>query len=136
MRNLPFLDKIYCRFCVVILNFVIGIASGQFAPDLIFSCTYHIYLYYDSVIANNVNWGVSGSDGGSVINDLIDTANKNLSSVGISNSVSNSIPAINEGERMLKEKCLKISNSNESYNTILVSPLVRYTFLYYLFFCN
>lgn len=79
-----------------------------------------------SVIANNVNWGVSGSDGETGLNDLIDSVNKNISSIITSNPSGDSIPpgaipAINEGEQMLKEKCLKISNSNESYNTILVS---------------
>ena len=82
---------------------------------------------YFSVIGNNVNWGVGGIEGDTDLNDLQDTVKKKFGSLapGLPNLDQFNELIINEGldkgERVLKEKCLKNSNSNDSYEMIVVS---------------
>lgn len=87
-----------------------------------------------SVIGNNVNWGVSGIEGDTDLNDLQDTVKKKFGSLapGLPNleQFNESIPALDEGERVLREKCLKNSQSNDSYEMTVVSHLV---FLFFYF---
>lgn len=87
-----------------------------------------------SVIGNNVNWGVSGIEGETDLNDLQDTVKKKLGSLapGLPNleQFNESIPALDEGERVLKEKCLKNSQSNDSYEMTVVSHLVFLCFYF------
>ncbi|KAE9541327.1 hypothetical protein AGLY_004572 [Aphis glycines] len=76
-------------------------------------------LFACLVIGNNVNWGVSGIEGETDLNDLQDTVKKKFGSLapGLPNleQFNESIPALDEGERVLREKCLKNSQSNDSY---------------------
>jgi len=85
-------------------------------------------LLYVLVIGNNVNWGVSGIEGDTDLNDLQDTVKKKFGSLapGLPNidQLNESIPALDEGEKVLKEKCLKNSQSNNSYEMTVVSRLV------------
>lgn len=71
------------------------------------------------VIGNNVNWGVSGIEGDTDLNDLQDTVKKKFGpfASGLPNidQLNESIPALDEGERVLKDKCLKNSKANDSY---------------------
>jgi len=80
-----------------------------------------------SVIANNVNWGVSGIEGDTDLNDLQDTVKKKFGAFAPDlpnlDQLNESIPALDEGERVLKEKCLKNSQSNNSYEMTVVSHL-------------
>jgi hypothetical protein len=67
-----------------------------------------------------VNWGVSGIEGDTTLNDLQDTVKKKLGPFGsdlpnLDEINQSSIPALDEGERVLKEKCLKNSQFNNSY---------------------
>jgi len=85
------------------------------------------------VVGNNVNWGVNGIEGDTDLNDLQDTVKKKFDSLapGLPNidQLNESIPALDEGEKVLKEKCLKNSQSNNSYELTVVS----YLFLLFLF---
>jgi len=79
-----------------------------------------------SVVANNVNWGVNGIEGDTTLNDLQDTVKKKLGPFGsdlpnLDEINQSSIPALDEGERVLKEKCLKNSQFNNSYEMTVVS---------------
>jgi len=72
------------------------------------------------VVANNVNWGVNGIEGNTDLNELQDTVKKKLGPFApdipnINQLNASSIPALDEGERILKEKCLKNSQLNNSY---------------------
>lgn len=76
-------------------------------------------LFVCLVIGNNINWGVSGIEGDTDLNDLQDTVKKKFGSLvpDLPNidQLNESIPALDEGERVLKEKCLKNSQSNDTY---------------------
>lgn len=72
------------------------------------------------VIANNVNWGVNGIEGNTDLNDLQDTVKKKLGSFApdlpnIEQFNASTIPALEEGEKLLREKCMKNSQLNNSY---------------------
>jgi len=84
---------------------------------------------YVLVIGNNVNWGVSGIEGDTDLNDLQDTVKKKFGpfASGLPNidQLNESIPALDEGERVLKDKCSKNSQANNSYELTVVSHLVQ-----------
>lgn len=108
-------------------SLLIGAPRGSLrVPEFIVNVLIPSILRRVSVITNNVNWGVSGIEGESVIDDVLNKA-KSLGTDNLSSIISNSsdfptgsLPAINEGQRLLQEKCLNISKSNDSYNTIVV----------------
>jgi len=82
---------------------------------------------YVLVVGNNVNWGVSGIEGDTDLNDLQDTVKKKLGPLasGLPDvSQLNGMPALDEGERVLKEKCLQNSQNNNSYELTVVSHLI------------
>lgn len=86
-----------------------------------------------SVVANNVNWGVSGIEGDTDLNDLQDTVKKKLGPFGSDlptlDQFNQTIPSLDEGERLLKEKCMKNSKLNNSYELTVVSKFsTRYSF--------
>jgi len=80
---------------------------------------------YVIVIANNLNWGVSGIEGDTDLNDLQDTVKKKFGSFASDlpnlDQFNESIPALNDGEQILKEKCMKNSKLNNSYELTVVS---------------
>ncbi|XP_050443838.1 27 kDa hemolymph protein-like [Adelges cooleyi] len=72
------------------------------------------------VISNNVNWCVRGSEGETDLNDLKDTVKKKFGSLSLDNvpnidQLNSSIPSLEEGEKLFKEKCLRNSQVNNSY---------------------
>lgn len=71
-----------------------------------------------------MNWGVSGSDGGTSLNDVQDTIKKKLSPLADSflntSQLNQSIPSLDEGQQLLREKCLKNSQLNNSYELTMV----------------
>lgn len=94
-------------------------------PRLLYSLVNNRGLFSVSVIANNVNWGVNGIEGDTDLNDLQDTVKKKLGSFGaeipdFDQLNRSSLPAVDEGERVLREKCLKNSQRNDSYETTVV----------------
>lgn len=83
-------------------------------------------MFY-AVVANNVNWGVSGIEGDTELNSLQDTVKKKFGDFAPDlpiDQFNGSIPALNEGEKMLREKCFKNSQQNSSYELTVVSTLV------------
>lgn len=92
-------------------------------------------LYRFSVVVNNVNWGVYGIEGNTDLNDLRDTVKKKLGTFApdipsVDQFNASSIPALDEGERILKEKCLKNSQLNNSYELTMVSHFILHTYRY------
>lgn len=81
-------------------------------------------------MANFVSWGVHGIEGQTDLNDLQDTVKKSLisklpdSDISVLEQFNNSIPALDEGEQVLKEKCLKNSQQNNSFEIAMVSALI------------
>jgi len=61
------------------------------------------------------------------LNDLQDTVKKKFAPFGLPDisQLNESIPALDEGERVLKDKCLKNSQANDSYELTVVSLLVQ-----------
>ncbi|VVC34729.1 Hypothetical protein CINCED_3A007970 [Cinara cedri] len=71
------------------------------------------------VISNNVNWGVSGIEGDTDLNSLKDTVKEKIDSIADFDQFKDTIP-IDEGERIMKEKCEKNNpNNNNTYNETL-----------------
>lgn len=78
------------------------------------------------MVTNNVNWGVSGIEGDTELNTLQNTVKKKLGDFAPDLPIeqfNGSIPALDEGEKMLREKCLKNSQLNTSYELTVVSAL-------------
>jgi hypothetical protein len=81
-------------------------------------------------VTNFASWGVNGIEGETDLNDLQDTVKKTLISklpdadISVLEQFNSSIPALDEGERVLKEKCLKNSQLNNSFEITMVRTLV------------
>ncbi|XP_050548504.1 uncharacterized protein LOC126910174 [Daktulosphaira vitifoliae] len=78
------------------------------------------------VISNNVNFGVNGIEGDTDLNDLKDTVKKKIESLPIDDipnidQLNSSIPSLEEGMELMKEKCLKNSANNNSFELVKVS---------------
>lgn len=78
-----------------------------------------------------MNWGVNGIEGNTDLNDLQDTVKKKFGSFApdlpsIDQFNASSIPALDEGEKLLREKCMKNSHLNNSYELTMVSHLILY----------
>jgi len=96
-------------------------ASGTFSLKLL--------VFIVSVVSNNVNWGVNGIEGNTDLNDLQDTVKKKFGAFApdlpnVNQFNASNIPALDEGERILKEKCLKNSQLNNSYELTMVSYFI------------
>lgn len=86
-----------------------------------------------------MNWGVNGIEGNTDLNDLQDTVKKKLGSFApdlpnIEQFNASSIPALEEGEKLLREKCMKNSQLNNSYELTVVSHLLIFLLFYILVF--
>lgn len=69
-----------------------------------------------------MNWGVSGIEGDTELNSLQDTVKNKIGQFANFDQLNETIP-IDEGEKIMKEKCTTNSHLNNSYEMTVVSPL-------------